>query len=99
MAQKRKADQDDESDAASDNEIDITSVVAGKRTRNAPDSDESDEELSQFIHESIAKRNVKGGTEVLKKVKGRNKLVKGEVGGGSFQSMGVCIPSFCGSHR
>ncbi|KAI0028142.1 DEAD-domain-containing protein [Vararia minispora EC-137] len=43
-----------------------------------------------LIRSSIAKRNTKEGTEVLRNVKGgRNKLAKGEVGGGSFQSMGL----------
>ncbi|KAI0066162.1 DEAD-domain-containing protein [Artomyces pyxidatus] len=37
----------------------------------------------------MAKRNAKEGTELLKSTKGKNKLVKGEVGGGSFQSMGL----------
>ncbi|KAI0045276.1 DEAD-domain-containing protein [Auriscalpium vulgare] len=42
-----------------------------------------------MIRESMAKRNTRDGTELLKNTKGKNKLVKGEVGGGSFQSMGL----------
>ncbi|KAI0305644.1 DEAD-domain-containing protein [Multifurca ochricompacta] len=44
-----------------------------------------------MLSRSIARRNVKDGTEFLKntKGKGKKKLAKGEVGGGSFQSMGL----------
>jgi hypothetical protein len=75
--------------ALSDNEIDISSALTGKKAKiRAPNAEDSDDELNQLIQNSIAKRNVKGGTEVLKKAKGRAKMTKGEVGGGSFQSMG-----------
>jgi len=50
---------------------------------------DDDDALEEMIRDSIAKRDKKAGTEILKKVKGKNKLVKGEVGGGSFQSMGM----------
>lgn len=56
------------------------------------EKDNEDSEM-EFIQDAIAKRNVKDGTELLKKtskVKGKGKA-KGEVGGGSFQSMGTCI--------
>ncbi|KAH9054251.1 DEAD-domain-containing protein [Lactarius vividus] len=36
-----------------------------------------------------SRRNIKDGTELLKNTKGKKKLTKGEVGGGSFQSMGL----------
>ncbi len=79
---------------SSDSEIDISSALAGKRVKKGPqprDSDNEDEDLENLIRESIFKRNVKGGTELLKKTKGKAKIVKGEVGGGSFQSMGVYL--------
>ncbi|KAI0675232.1 DEAD-domain-containing protein [Trametes maxima] len=80
-------------DAFSEDEVDISSALTGKRARVTPrvpvqdDDDEGD--LQEFIRESIAKRDVKEGTELLKKTKGKTKIVKGEVGGGSFQSMGL----------
>jgi ATP-dependent RNA helicase DDX54/DBP10 len=49
-----------------------------------------DEEEMEMIQASIAKRNMREGTELLKKtsnIKGKGKA-KNEVGGGSFQSMG-----------
>ena len=85
-------------DEQSDSDIDISSALVGKkprldRKRPAKGEDEDDEDdddaLQNIIRESIAKRNVKGGTELLKKTKGKTKIVKGEVGGGSFQSMGA----------
>lgn len=105
LAHKRKRTQqsDDESDSGassshevplSDDEIDISSALTGKKARTEPHDEENDDELTEFIQNSIAKRNVKGGTEVLKKTKGKGKtkMSKGEVGGGSFQSMGECLP-------
>jgi ATP-dependent RNA helicase DDX54/DBP10 len=82
-------------DEESEAEVDISSSLAGPkaRTKAAPtaaaEDGEDDDELADFIHTSIAKRDVKGGTEVLKKAKGKGKLAKGEAGGGSFQSMGA----------
>ena len=77
----------------SEDEIDISSALTGKRPRVASKSKtlviEDEEDLQDFIRESIAKRDVKEGTELLKKTKGRTKIVKGELGGGSFQSMGT----------
>ncbi|KAG1869866.1 ATP-dependent RNA helicase DBP10 [Suillus tomentosus] len=78
---------------ASDDEfdVDISSALTGKRPRkdslveNHPDDDDGIEEL---IHDSISKRNMKGGTEMLKKIKSKGKS-KGDIGGGSFQSMGL----------
>lgn len=103
---KRADPSDDEADcsdysivrAISDDEIDISSALVGNKSRNAgrekqpeADSDSSDGDLQQMIQESIAKRNVKGGTDVLKRTKGKAKMTKGEVGGGSFQSMGTFV--------
>lgn len=75
--------------------IDISSAVTGKRPRlNA----EGEEDLADFIQASIAKRSIKEGTQLIKNSKGKSKLAKGEVGGGSFQSMGLYIlmwPAAC----
>ncbi|KAJ6625611.1 P-loop containing nucleoside triphosphate hydrolase protein [Mycena sp. CBHHK59/15] len=84
---KRRHNESD--DGSSDSEqVDISSALAGKRQRMEPEHD-SDDELNHLIRTSIAKRNIKDGTEVVKKVKGKAKMTKGEVGGGSFQSMGL----------
>ncbi|KAL1725871.1 P-loop containing nucleoside triphosphate hydrolase protein [Schizophyllum commune] len=77
------AAQDDEDDS-----MDISSALVGKKPRLEEDEG-NDDDLQEFIQTSIAKRNIKGGTEVVKKVKGKSKITKGEVGGGSFQSMGL----------
>lgn len=76
--------------ALSDDEVDISSALTGKQDakRRKQDVDE-DADLQEMIQQSIAKRNVKGGTEAVKKAKGKGKMAKGEVGGGSFQSMGA----------
>ena len=85
-------------DEQSDSDIDISSALVGKKPRldrkhpakgEDKDDEDDDDALQNIIRESIAKRNVKGGTELLKKTKGKTKIVKGEVGGGSFQSMGA----------
>lgn len=57
----------------------------------AGNSSEEEENEAALIRESIAKRNIRDGKELLKKtskVKGKGKA-KAEMGGGSFQSMGV----------
>lgn len=78
---------------AVDNEIDISSALTGKKRPRVDqnDDDDDDDDLNIFIQESISKRDKKTGTEVMKQVKGKSKVAKGEVGGGSFQSMGMCI--------
>ena len=83
---------------SSDEEIDISSALAGpgnlkkpKLSQKRTEEDEEDEDLESFIREATKKRDIKDGTKLLKKTKGRTKLVKGEVGGGSFQSMGMAI--------
>ena len=82
-------------DAYSEDEVDISSALTGKRPkitpRLKPQEDDDDDDLQEFIRESITKRDVKEGTELLKKTKGKTKIAKGEVGGGSFQSMGMHI--------
>lgn len=75
----------------SDDEVDISSALTGKRARMADPANDGDEELNEFIQASIMKRDTKGGVDVVKNAKGKNKLVKGELGGGSFQSMGKII--------
>jgi len=52
------------------------------------DGTDDDTDFEEMIRSSISKRNVKDGTELLKNAKGKKKLAKGEVGGGSFQNMG-----------
>jgi ATP-dependent RNA helicase DDX54/DBP10 len=102
MARKRARDQavsesepengSDVSEKDSDDGVDIFSSLTGSRnqsqkisrkTREDEDEDEDDE-----IRASQAKSNRKQGTEMLKKLKGKSHMSKGEVGGGSFQSMG-----------
>lgn len=74
-----------------DDNIDISSALTGKKQKidSEVEISDEDEDFSVFLQDSIAKRNVKNGTEMLKKTKGKSKLAKGEVGGGSFQSMGT----------
>lgn len=99
LSQKRKRSGDVDDDhysevsasfeqAQSDDEIDISSALTGKKAKLARNTEESDDDFNEFLQESIAKRDIKGGTEVVKKAKGKGKIVKGELGGGSFQSMG-----------
>ncbi|KAJ7346657.1 P-loop containing nucleoside triphosphate hydrolase protein [Mycena albidolilacea] len=89
MLSKRRRDES-EAESSDSEHIDISNALAGKRQRTLPDPEhDSDDELGDLIRTSIAKRDIKNGTEVVKKVKGKNKLAKGEVGGGSFQSMGL----------
>ncbi|KDQ57476.1 hypothetical protein JAAARDRAFT_156189 [Jaapia argillacea MUCL 33604] len=81
----------------SDDDIDISAALIAPNSKSASkvrfgdvqDDDDDDDELQEVIRDSIAKRDVKHGTEALKKAKGKGKLAKGEVGGGSFQSMGL----------
>ncbi|KAJ3724529.1 P-loop containing nucleoside triphosphate hydrolase protein [Lentinula raphanica] len=75
-----------------DADVDISSALTGKRPKvDFPSEVQSDgeEDFDLFLHDTMAKRNIKSGTELLKKTKGKAKLAKGEVGGGSFQSMGL----------
>ncbi|KAL6302106.1 DEAD-domain-containing protein [Sparassis latifolia] len=78
-------------EAFSGDEVDISSALIGQK-RGAPgktEDDDNDEDFENLIRTSISKRNVRGGTDLLKKTKGKSKIMKGEVGGGSFQSMGL----------
>jgi ATP-dependent RNA helicase DDX54/DBP10 len=69
---------------------DISSALVGKKQRLSTVLDE-DQDISEFLQSSILKRDIKGGTKVIKNAKGKAKLAKGEVGGGSFQSMGYSL--------
>lgn len=51
-------------------------------------SDGDGEDLQEIIRKATTRRDVKEGTQVVKKTKGKAKIAKHEVGGGSFQSMG-----------
>jgi hypothetical protein len=95
---------DNEDDTISqEGDLDITSALAGTRDvrlkgkplmqevvdgKKGHNDDNDDEELENIILEATSKRNIKGGTEAIKKAKGK-KITKGEIGGGSFQSMGA----------
>ncbi|EMD37388.1 hypothetical protein CERSUDRAFT_135966 [Gelatoporia subvermispora B] len=93
VSQKRKLSFSEGSvmDYDSDMDVDISSALTNKKSKTTTyqsvDDDEGD--LQELIRDSIAKRDVKEGTELLKKTKGKSRIVKGEVGGGSFQSMGL----------
>jgi ATP-dependent RNA helicase DDX54/DBP10 len=81
-----------------DQEPDIFAALTGQKKRRisgskAPileDNEDDDEDLQEIIRQATAKRDVREGTQVVKKTKGKTKITKGEVGGGSFQSMGEC---------
>ena len=75
---------------------DISSTLVGKKQRLSTALDE-DQDISEFLQSSIVKRDIKSGTKVIKNAQGKAKLAKGEVGGGSFQSMGE-IALFCPAH-
>lgn len=99
LSKRKRTHEKDEDDAAfslddgvseSDSDVDISSALVGKKPRlQQSDHEEDDEELQEIIRQSISKRNKKGGTDMLKKTKGKTKITKGEVGGGSFQNMGA----------
>jgi len=69
---------------------DISPALIGKRQRPSPALDDH-QDISDFLQSSILKRDIKGGTKVIKDAKGKGKMAKGEVGGGSFQSMGQSL--------
>ena len=95
MAKRPRPDQtDDEEDSFSevpsddDQEPDIFAALTGQKKRRTLEESEDDEDLQEIIRQATTKRDVKEGTQVVKKAKGKTKIAKGEVGGGSFQSMG-----------
>lgn len=79
-----------------DQEPDVFAALTGQKKRRISgfeeqilvESEGDDEDLQEIIRQATTKRDVKEGTQVVKKVKGKTKITKGEVGGGSFQSMG-----------
>jgi ATP-dependent RNA helicase DDX54/DBP10 len=79
-----------------DQEPDVFAALTGQKKRRISgfeeqipgEREDDDEDLQDIIRQATAKRDVKEGTQVVKKVKGKTKITKGEVGGGSFQSMG-----------
>jgi len=77
-------------DSPSD-DFDISSALTNKKrvkTLHSVAHEDQDDDFADFIQSSIATRSVKEGTQIVKKAKGKEKMTKGEVGGGSFQSMG-----------
>ncbi|KAG8213957.1 P-loop containing nucleoside triphosphate hydrolase protein [Butyriboletus roseoflavus] len=93
LKRKRSIDGDNNDHAFSivpddDQDIDIASALTSNRAGQIPLDEETEDELDEFIHDAIVKRNVKGGTHLLKKIKKKGNG-KGDVGGGSFQSMGL----------
>lgn len=87
MTAKRKRSLDGVVPSTSnDDGFDISLALLGKQPEFA--EAEGDDDLATFLYSSITERSIKEGTRIVKKAKGREKLVKGEVGGGSFQSMG-----------
>jgi len=89
---------EESSGSGSDHSFDISSALTQSRVAlkkgKAPlvshdNGTDDDTEFEEMIRNSISRRNVKDGTELLKNTKGKKKLAKGEVGGGSFQSMGM----------
>ena len=75
-----------------DSDIDISSALTGrkqKRSHVQQTVEDDDDDLQELIRDTISKRDVKGGTQLLKKTKGKAKMTTGEIGGGSFQNMGA----------
>jgi len=98
----------DEGTSGSDHSLDISSALIKRKPSlqkgKAPlippdDGTDDDTELEEMIRNSISRRNVKDGTELLKNTKGKKKLSKGELGGGSFQYMGNSSWSLSASHE
>lgn len=90
MALKRKRSEIDEETASinysshssqesKSNDVDVANALAEP-------IDVVDEDTA-FIRESIQRHNKKAGTEILRQSK--KSKIKGDVGGGSFQSMGA----------
>src|SRR6266571_4573375 len=87
---------DDSSSVSEDTQsedFDISSALINKRIKTLHSAQDDDDDLADFIQSSIAKRSVKEGAQIVKKAKGKKKITKGEVGGGSFQSMGRFLAS------
>ena len=67
---------------------DVSDALPTKQPTHEEQDTDDDHEFRRFLAERIARRDVKAGTEILKKSTKGGKRTKGEVGGGSFQSMG-----------
>ncbi|KAH9961284.1 P-loop containing nucleoside triphosphate hydrolase protein [Russula dissimulans] len=88
-----------EETSSSDHPFDISSALTQRKSASrkgkAPivphddGTDDDDTVLEEMIRNSISRRNVKNNTEFLKNTKGKKRLTRGELGGGSFQSMGL----------
>lgn len=85
---KRTLGNEEKQDLPSISNNDISLALLGKRQKNSQAEVDNDDDLSSFIQTSIAERSIKEGTRIVKKAIGKEKVAKGEVGGGSFQSMG-----------
>ena len=89
-----KEDSFSEVSSDGDQEPDIFAALIGQKKRRISGFEEQipgesdDDDLQEIIRQATTKRDVKEGTQVVKTVKGKTKITKGEVGGGSFQSMG-----------
>ncbi|KAF8119175.1 hypothetical protein EV363DRAFT_1529668 [Boletus edulis] len=61
LKRKRSMENDPESFPVDDQDIDIASALTGTRPAHLPsDEDTGDEDLDEFLHDAIAKRDVKG---------------------------------------
>ena len=94
LTKRKRSESDDDSASLSfvddEQDVDISPALTGDKTRIVePDDSDDEDELADFIRSSIAKRSIKEGTRIVKKSKGKVQISKGEVGGGSFQSMGM----------
>jgi ATP-dependent RNA helicase DDX54/DBP10 len=94
---KRKRRQDSEqdwSDCSRDSfSAGLSLDLPRKQAKVSSSTDEGDNDgLKEVIQKTTTRRDVKGGTAILKRAKGKGKMTKGEVGGGSFQSMGRKYP-------
>ena len=87
LSSNGRDDSPSSSDAEDSGVVDISTSITRKRPRTDT-AEDGEDDLADFIQASIAKRSVKEGTQFIKNTKGKSKVTKGEVGGGSFQSMG-----------
>ena len=92
LTKKRKYHESDDDEVGiehNEHDVDISSALTAKKPKITQSEEDEDEDgLANFIRSSIAKRSMKEGTKIVKKSKGKEKMARGEVGGGSFQSMG-----------
>lgn len=80
-------DDNDDYEVVSPDVIDISNALTGATIGGNGDDDD---DIDELIRSQQDKRNLKDGTEALKRVvKGQSKQGAGVTGGGSFQSMGM----------